>query len=108
MSPSAKKARAKKAAAKKATSKKVSAKKVSGSQSPRRRPKKDTTKLRRRFAIDFAAMRSVQLGRAGAKETIAAPAADRAVDQNPALLRLRALEERGATRDAAVSPQRRR
>jgi hypothetical protein len=89
-------------AAKKATAKRASTRAARGRQSSRRRPRKDTTKLVGRFALDFAALRGVQLERAGVKEPIAAPAAALAVEQNPALLRLQALEERDAAPGAAV------
>jgi hypothetical protein len=61
--------------------------------------KKDTRKLTGRFALDFASLRSLQLQRAG---VTGAPAAESFAvgtpEDNPALMRLRAL----AARDASV------
>ena len=72
-----------------------------------RRPRKDTTKLVGRFSVDFAAPQATQRSRAlteptGAPAVPAAPAAEApAAEQNVALRRLRALEER----DAADRPR---
>jgi hypothetical protein len=66
------------------------------------RKTKDTSKLFWRFGLDFAEVRSVQLGRAG----IAAPEAalaDVAEGDNAALMRLRALSARDAA-PAALAP----
>ncbi|MGH3331642.1 MAG: WD40/YVTN/BNR-like repeat-containing protein [Nocardioidaceae bacterium] len=68
----------------------------------RRRPKKDTKKLARRFAVDFAAPREVQLERTGVQRAEAHRMAAPATEESAALLRLRALEERDAEDRAAV------
>ena len=62
------------------------------------RRKKDERKLIGRFALDFAAMRNVQLERAGVAEAFeeALSPAGAAAEANPALLRLQALAERDA------------
>lgn len=61
--------------------------------------KKDTGKLVGRFALDFAAVRSDHLTRAGmAMAPAAVPMAGAAAEDNPALMRLQAL----AARDASV------
>ncbi len=67
-------------------------------QGSRRRPKKNTKNLLGRFALDFASLRGEQLKHAGveAPEDILGMAAAPATVENPALLRLQALEERDA------------
>jgi hypothetical protein len=67
------------------------------------RPRKDTAKLVGRFAVDFAAPRSVQLARAGVEDSEAGEMAAPVVEEEGvALRRLHALEERDAADRAAA------
>ena len=79
-----------KAAAKKTTTKRAAGVKAAKSKAPKKNPEK----LIGRFALDFAAMRSDMLARAGIKPETASEVARTVAETNPALLRLKALKER--------------
>lgn len=101
MSPATKKPATKSTSTQNPAAKSTTARK--GAAKTSGRPKKDTTKLVGRFAVDFAAPRSFQLERAGLADTEAsAIAAAPEVEASAALRRLQALEERDAADRAAA------
>ena len=92
---------AKKSATKpRVATKKTATKKATRSVNPQS-PKKDTKKLRGRFALDFAVMRGTMLERAGLESEIAPVMLAETAETNPALLRLEALIERDQPKLAA-------